>query len=371
MAYTDLSGLAKKSNQIVLNGVRGMQFGKEVISVQCTVNDILKFLEIDGNVQREVDTNKVASIKKYIQYGLDGNNIYFSPLIFSARGNGNFNETKGKFILNMNESLIILDGQHRIKAFEELKNRLQMIKNKDEEDKTLNEKYTSILEFPLSIQIYRNLNLQQERQLFTDINTKSSVVSNTLLIMYKEGDLYGSLVKEIIKSHPSICSDSFECRAKTTRTKFMTAATLYIISKKLNEGAYNIRSQYSKINLNNYSKFKSNTEHFLTLLIKYAPKDALDRDKYIIFIPNVITAIAMFVYKMQKQNEDLSMEELFKEVIYNIDWSHKNSDFTELAVKFNKKTKKYNFGAIGRIVRTFSNYLIKCLQERSQFKWEI
>lgn len=367
----DLSGLTKKSNQIVLNGVRGMQFGKEVISVQCTVNDVLKFLEIDRDVQRDVDTNKVASIRKYIQYGLDGNNIYFSPLIFSARNRGNFNENKNKFILDMDESLIILDGQHRIKAFEELKNMLEVIKNKDEEDTTLYKKHKDILNFPLSIQIYRNLNLQQERQLFTDINTKSSAVSNTLLIMYKEEDLHGNLVKEIIKSHPSISPDLFECRAKTTRTKFMTAATLYIVSKTLNEGVYSIRNQPSKINLNNYSKFKDNTEQFLTLLMKYAPKDALDRDKYIIFIPNVITAIAMFVYKMQKENTNVSMEKLFKEVIYPIDWSHKNSDFTKLAVKFNKKTKKYNFGAIGRIVKTFSNYLIECLQERSQFKWEI
>lgn len=72
-----------------------------------------------------------------------------------------------------------------------------------------------------------------------------------------------------------------------------------------------------------------------------------------------MVAIAKYVYEMKKKYPKTSMEELFKKVIYNVDWSHKNNDFKRLAAKYNNRTKKYNFGSIGRIVRTFSEYLIE------------
>lgn len=354
----DLSRISKKSNQIILKCNGGVQFNQQVISLQCSVNDVLKFLEIDREVQRDIDTERVSSISKYIQYGLDGNDIYFSPLIFSAREQGLFNQDTGEYSLNMSDRLVILDGQHRIKAFELLKNRLEAMLEHDKNNKQMKDHYYFLLNFPLTLQIFLNLDITKERQLFTDVNTKSSAVNNTLLIMYKQGDLYGDMVREIVKFHPTINSDEFEVRAKTTRTKLATAATLYLTAIALNEGIIH-KKQNTKLNEKNYKDFKRKTELFLTLLKKYSPKDALNRDKYVVFSSNVIVAIAKFVYDITLKYPDVKMEEIFKKVIYKVDWSHKNTDFKKLAVKFNNRTKKYNFGSIGRIVRNFTMYLIE------------
>jgi DNA sulfur modification protein DndB len=343
---TSLSSNSKKS-YITLNGIKRKQFNKEVISIQCTVNEILKLLEVDGDVQRDLDENKVASIGQYIQYGLDGNDIYFSPLIFSARDNGRYNDSRREYSLDVNEKLVILDGQHRIRAFEYLKKRLEI--NPDDENK-----YSKLLNFPMSIQIFADLSLEQERQLFTDINTKSSQVNNTLLIMYKKDDLYAVLVRDVIDTLPS---DLIECRAKTTRTKLMTASTLYSVAKTLNNGVYN-RQQTTDINDKNFVKYKEKTENYLTLLRKYAPIDALNRDKYIIMSSNIIVAIAKFIYDVQKDYPKIQMEELFQKVIVKVDWSHKNEEFKKLSAKYNRKTKKYNFGSTGRTIRDFSQYLM-------------
>lgn len=64
-------------HHLTFNAVRGYQFGKEVISMKCTAEQILKFIEIDRDVQRDVIEQHVTDIKKYINYGLDGNDIYF------------------------------------------------------------------------------------------------------------------------------------------------------------------------------------------------------------------------------------------------------------------------------------------------------
>lgn len=346
----DLSSIADnaKRSYITLYGLKREQFNFDVISIQCTVNEILKLLEIDNDVQRDLDESKVANISKYIQYGLDGNNIYFSPLIFSARGKGVYDEIKKEYRLDINEKLIILDGQHRIKAFEYLKKRLKANGNEAY-------KYKMILNFPISIQVFYNLTLEQERQLFTDINTKSSQVNNTLLTMYKENDLCGKLVREIVQALPE---NLIECRAKTTRTKLMTASTLYLVAQTINTGIYSRQQSANIINEQNYNEYKRKTESYLTLLRKYAPIDASNRDKYIIMSSNIVLSIAKFIYEVQKKYSNISMEELFQKVIAKMDWSHKNEEFKKLSIKYNKRTKKYNLGSTGRTIRDFSQYLM-------------
>ncbi|MED3813413.1 DNA sulfur modification protein DndB [Priestia megaterium] len=346
----DLSFASKrKNNYLTLKGIKARQFTHNVISIQCTVNDILKFLEIKREVQREVDHKKISSIKKYIQYGLDGNDIYFPPLIFSARNQGLYDEEVYEYKLSLDERLIILDGQHRIEAFKQLKRTL--------EARNDNINLEKVNDFPLTIQIYEDLTLDQERQLFTDINSNASVVNNSLLIMYKEGDLYARLVREIVYKHPTIPEDLFETRLRNTRSKLMTAYTLYLVALALNDGAYN-RDQRKTINENNFPTYKQNTEDFLTLLRKYAPVDAFDRDKYAIFYPNVMIAIAKYVHECQKRQPNKDMEVFFEKVISKINWSHKNKQFSSLASSYNAKSKKYQFGVRGKTNRLVSEFLL-------------
>ncbi len=354
----DLSTLSTTSHYITLKGVQGIQFNHSVISTQCTVNNILKFMDVDKSVQRDTIEQQISNISKYIQYGLDGNDIYFPPMIFSARGKGTFHNETNDFHLDLDDKMYILDGQHRIKAFELLTKRLEL-KN----DPINKDKLKKILNFPLSIQIFTNLTTDQERQLFTDLNTKSSRVNNTLLIMYKNNDLCGELVKEIIQNHPSISEDRFEIRSKTTRTKLMTSATLYSLINVLNEGLLGGPMVIkSKINPDNYKLYKKRTEEFLTLLIKYAPEYAYDRNKHIIFIPNIISSIALFIYTIQKKNPAISMELLFERVIKSFDWTHKNKELRNLAVSYNPNTKKYNFTTGVRTIKSISQYLEKIFE---------
>jgi len=353
----DLSSLGKKSNQVILKATKGKQFGQSIITAQCTVNDVLKFLMIDRKVQRDIAPERVSLISKYIQSGLIGNDIYFSPLLFSSRGKGDYDEQSFEYRLNMNDKLVILDGQHRIQAFNQLKSRIEAMIEQKPDEKQNHELLEKLEGFPLTVQIYENLDISKERQLFTDVNTKSSGVNNTLLIMYKKDDLYGKLVKELVSNHPTISPDKFECRLKTTRSRLATAATVYVVATTLNEGNY-IRKQNNKLDEKNYKEYKRKTEEFFTLLLKYTPTDSMDRDKYVVTTSNVMVAIAKYVYEMNIKYPGIAMEELFKSVIYYIDWSHKNNDFRSLAAKYNNQTKKYNFGSIGRIVRTFSEYLI-------------
>ena len=183
--------------------------------------------------------------------------------------------------------------------------------------------------------------------------------------MYKEGDLYARLVREIVYKHPTIPEDLFETRLRNTRSKLMTAYTLYLVALALNDGAYN-RDQRKTINENNFLIYKQNTEDFLTLLRKYAPVDAFDRDKYVIFYPNVIIAIAKYVHECQKKQPNKDMEVFFEKVIGKINWSHKNKQFSSLASSYNAKSKKYKFGVRGKTNRLVSEFLLDIYLDRKK-----
>lgn len=352
MSFIDIADSSR--NYITMFGVQGNQFGQKVVAAQCTVDYILKFLEVDKSVQREIIEVQVSNISKYIQYGLDGNDIYFPPLIFSSRGRGEFDQLNNQFLLKTEDTMVILDGQHRIKAFEVLKKRLES--SQDPENK---EKLKYIKNFPLTIQIFSDLTLEQERQLFTDVNTKSAKVSNTLLVMYKDNDLSGTLVKDIINNHPSISPDKFEVRAKTTTTKLMTAATLYNLCLTLNDGILVVKSSKSKINDDNYPLYRKNVEDFLTLLMKYAPDQCLDRNKYFIMNPNALQGIAKCIHQLRQSDPDFDMESLFQSSVRLFDWSHKNKELKQAGIPFNNKTKKYRFTVGTRITTRISELLLK------------
>ncbi|SMQ60969.1 DNA sulfur modification protein DndB [Bacillus sp. OV166] len=354
----NLKGLTVAPHYLTFNALRGNQFGKEVISMQCTAEQVLKFIEIDREVQRDVIEQHVTDIQKYIQFGLDGNNIYFPPLIFSSRGKGKFTDDGYKYHLNLDDKLIVLDGQHRIIAFEMVIKRLET-----REDANSKQKLHTAKNFPLTLQIFTDLSIQQEQQLFTDVNTKASKVSNTLLVMYKQNNPCAELAKEIIANHHSISEDKFEVRSKTTRTKLMTAATLHNLIITLNEGVFYTAMTTGRLAEGNIQKYRKNTEEFLNLLVKYAPKNALNRQQYIVFIPSVLFGIALFIHHARKKNPPLSMERLFDTVIKKVDWSHRNKDFRTLGIPYKQTTKRYNFSNGARGSTIIAGFLEKELGE--------
>ncbi|WP_342499369.1 DNA sulfur modification protein DndB [Bacillus sp. FSL W7-1034] len=354
-----LKNIMISPHYLSFNAMKGKQFNQHVISIQCSVDQVLKFIEIDREVQRDIIEYHVTDIQKYIQYGLDGNDIYFPPLIFSSRGKGNYDKNDYKFKLNFDDKLIVLDGQHRIKAFEMIIARLET-----RNDLLSKDKLSKARNFPLTIQIFTDLTISQEQQLFTDINTKSSKVSNTLLVMYKNNSLCGELTKDIIYNHPTISMDKFEVRGKTTRTKLMTAATLHNTIITLNDGILYTAKTKSKISKDNYEQYKNKTEDFLNLLVKYAPENAHNRNECVMFIPVVIFGIALFLYEAQEKNQNFSMRFLFINVISKVDWSHKNVDFKLLGIPYKQTTKKYNFSSGARGSRMITSYLNRILEEK-------
>lgn len=358
MDFKILTEIANQENFINLKALKGNHFGKDILSLQCKANELIKFFEIDGDVQRELIDYHVADIQKYIQYGMEGKNIYFPPIILSARGRGTYDKDLQEYRLRFDEKLTMLDGQHRIKAFESIMKRLSI-----RTDAQSQAQLSYVSNFPFSVQIFMDITNEEEKQLFTDVNTKASKVSNTLLIMYKSDDLCSQLVKDIIENHPTIPEDMFEVRSKYTKTKFMTAATLHNIIVTLNDRLLHTQRADSKITEETYHIYKEKTVEFLDLLNTYFSFNLHGRSQSIIYIPKVLSGLAFFIADALEKDPTTTMEKLFEEYIKKIDWSHNNRDFEKIGLTYNPNTGRYSITNGVRGMKAIVEYLTRMWKE--------
>ena len=89
---------------------------------------------------------------------------------------GHYDEEQQALRLQPIEKLYVVDGQHRLAAFqrimETLQSQMARAKDRREYDKMeeITEKLRRLYAFPISTMTYLDINARQERQLFSDIN---------------------------------------------------------------------------------------------------------------------------------------------------------------------------------------------------------
>src|SRR5699024_10832927 len=218
---------------------------------------------------------------------------FFPPFVFSSRGHGEFDEGNLAYKLKLDNRMAVLDGQHRLEAFKSLEARL-----KNSEYVVEQKIYNKLKEIPLTLQIYEGLNIEQEQQLFTDINAMNTRVSANLIKYYHEYNVTSKMMREIVHNHPSIAFEQFEVRKNTTRTKLMTGLIVYKLIAILHGGKIITNQIEYKFPDSDYKMLKEKAITFLILLVKYIPSpNVYDRAKSIYLNQSVILAIGKTVYE--------------------------------------------------------------------------
>lgn len=349
-----LSSLPKESTySISFEATKSNQFGKNVITAQAKLIDIIVVFEVDSNVQRELDSNQVASIVKYILDKLRNGNspIFFPPFVFSSRGHGEFKEEEFIYQLKLDNRIAVLDGQHRLEAFKNLEFRL-----KDSELPEEQAIYEKLKEIPLTLQIYEGLNIEQEQQLFTDINANNTRISANLIKYYDEYNITSKLMRSVVKNHPSIAFEQFEVRQNTTRSKLMTGLIVYKLIAVLHSGRIITNQENYTFLPEEYQSLEERIKCFLTLLVKYMPSpDAYDRAKSIYLNQSVILAIGKVAYEL---NDDSKWELFFQEVVFGYNWTHSNKDLLNAKVAYNYEKKRFRLSPESKVINATYNALI-------------
>lgn len=160
---------------------------KGVLSSQMKIKDILSLHKIDKTVNRDISYSRIPKIIKYIENEDTKTGIFFPAFVFSFRGDPlPYYHNDFELEIPTNEKLIVIDGQHRIKALETY---IEKIDKDNQKELFLNSSIT--------VQIYFGLNIEDEKRLFADINSNAKRVSMSLITKFDSRDILNVLVTEL------------------------------------------------------------------------------------------------------------------------------------------------------------------------------
>ena len=210
-SLSELLSEQKAGSFVEIPGRLARTFGQTTISTTLPVSKLLSIYEVDLEVQRSIIPQNLTKLIDYIQLFLDHQQtVYFPGIILSARGAGEYDENAGVYRLKAIEKLYVVDGQHRLAAFQRLTESFQSLmaraKDRREYDKMeeISQKLNSLYQFPMSVMIYLDIDARQERQLFSDINKLPRKIGGNLAVLRDQRRFYHVVASRLAGSDPNL-----------------------------------------------------------------------------------------------------------------------------------------------------------------------
>lgn len=336
-----------------LKGEVTSQFGKATLSCQMPLRMLKSLFDIDGRVQRELDIRKRKMIRDFIIDCLDKDQpFYFGAFVFSARGQLHKSHNGEGFELVPGSKLYICDGQHRMRALISAMSYLSSLVEHSEEftpnDPKIEQLRSSIefLEnYPISMQIFLDLNQKEERQLFTDMNTERSDAHAGLVMQFDQRDEYTRIARHVADQ----LHDTLDIEMKLSRLTVQNSAitSLAIIKRcmvAMFEGNVNAKTGLPYFKGLNPNQAADIASAFFKKWVVLFPVRMDDRQAYVCGLAGIQVALAYTVYQLTK-NEKLSHLEAIdrlQTLSHYCTWRHEDPLFRDYYDPSAKKIKNYS-----------------------------
>lgn len=357
-----------------IQGKEFTQFGKKVLATQMEYKILESHFEVDQEVQRKIDPKRRSEIREFILDSLKGGqDFHFSPFIFSARKGINPVENGFEFVSG--RKIYILDGQHRVSAIasalvslntdKEAKEEMMLY----EEAERIQQQIKFLREYPISMQIYLDLEQHEERQLFTDINTERREAHIGLVMQYDYRDRYTEWTRQVAGR----LVEEMEIDQKRSRlTNQNSAITSLTIMRKcliaLFEGILTTKTGDPYPRGCDPNKVPDIAESFFRMYVRLFPKKMADRNKYVCGLSGIQLALAYTVfilirkYSIPHQDAIRMLLPLKK----HCSWKHTDALFTHM---YNPDTGKIsNHSTLTAIQHTAKAFFVKIESERERAK---
>lgn len=345
--------LKNKRNNLSLNkfatisGIKGKQFGKEVFSSVVKFKDLVSFLDVFPDVQRNVNPRKVGKIKNYVLSGVeDPHEMRFFPgITVTARGNVYYDELSMRIAIDTeNSKLSVNDGQHRFYGIDKAIQELEFRKGKAKDRESM-EKWGKLLddlkEMVIPIVIFNNLTEEEEKQLFHDSNNLAQRPSRSATIRLAQTDYYSRLARELSESNEYLLKYGVEYNKMSiheNNPNTVLLTTVYTMIRQL----YWTESKkdYYFINENNYSMYFNQTEYTFNNIFSGLPQDLQQKGKYIIDKNYTLKGIAKFIHNARKEGKE---DANIFDAISKVDWTV-NLDYWSKYGAFRSQRGLLSFG---------------------------
>lgn len=351
-----------------LSGTLYKQFGHPILYTQIRLRLFDTFFDVDEEVQRQIDPAHRNEIKQFIVQSFEQQkSFYFAPFIFSARGQ--IEAFEDYFIIKPGQKLFISDGQHRSLALLSAITELIVRAERAESEKRLDdaEKYRKYVEqlknMPIALQIYLDLTKQQERQLFTDLNSQRKEANANIRLQHDQRDEYNVLTRTIAEE----LKHQMEIDTSTARLSPASSAITSLSAMKkcliaLFEGIIGRKSGETYLPYDKQQALQI-AEQFFLQWNKIFPKKAMNRDIYVAGLSGIQIALAFTVFNLSIQNKISHQEaiKLLPLINRHCTWKHNDPMFKHLFDKTSKKVRSHS--STTAITKTTFEFLIAINKE--------
>ncbi|MCP2033589.1 DNA sulfur modification protein DndB [Planomicrobium sp. HSC-17F08] len=346
-----------------IQGSTYQQFGKEILSTQIRFSMLRAMFEVDHEVQRKLDPRRRGEIRNFIIEALEKEeHFYFSPFIFSSR-NG-ITEVDGGFELVPGNKIYVLDGQHRSAALLSAISHLQGKKEQAElesdymEAQKIQGFIQSLEAYPVAMQVYLDLNQQEERQLFTDYNTERQEAHTGLVMQYDQRDAYIELTREVAQA----LENKLDIETSRARLTYQNSAiTSTAIMRKcliaLFEGLLTVKTGEPYYRNCKQAEVPKIAKHFFESWSGLFPRQMGNRKLYVSGLTGIQTALAYTVYTLTRNHPISHIEAIgmLKQLNRRCSWQHDDPMFAHMYDPSSGQIK--NHSTITAVKKTMLEFL--------------
>lgn len=333
----------------IIDGIGYNQFGKEILATQIRFSTLEALFEVDPEVQRKLDPIRRVEIRQFLLDSLKSINFYFSPFVFSARGC--IQQTEQGWELDPGSKLFILDGQHRSSAMSSALSHLKSQKETAEESgnmveaRTIQDYIDKLMNYPVAMQIYLNLSLQEERQLFTDINTERKEAHTGLILKYDHRDTYTELTRKVAKE----LEHQFEIEQDLSRLTYQNSAVTSLTTMRkcllaLFEGVLTVKKGEANFGSYTPDEVMAISLAFFESWLHLFPKQMSNRKKYVTGLTGIQVALALTIHELHKKYSIPHHEAIqqLKQLKQFCTWRHDDPLFSHLYDPASRRIKHHS-----------------------------
>ncbi|WPS85690.1 DNA sulfur modification protein DndB (plasmid) [Brevibacillus halotolerans] len=295
------------NNFATISGIRGKQFGREVFSTVIQFKDLMTFLEVFPDVQRDCSTRRINSIRKYVLSGLEDKSAmrFFSAITVTARGHIFYDDNTQRLAIDTQRSkLSVNDGQHRFYGISEAIRTLNALYNRETDEKEkeyiLNH-LKGLREMVIPIVIFNGIGISEEKQLFHDLNNLAQRPSRSATIRLAQTDLLSKLSREIAEENVYLNTFGVEMDKMSIHKKNKNLVLLTTIHYCVNEL---ISTGEELLSPKTFEYHKKHISEIFDSIFEALPNDVNKKGKYILEKNYAFKGIARFIATAKKNKVD-------------------------------------------------------------------
>lgn len=331
------------SEQLIFRAVEGTQWNKRTYSAQFPFDKLDELTTVDEDRQRAADPKRFAEIGEYILDGLSGKGTAgFNAIAVSLRKDPDDpnkvlvhydNESATLTILEEGVRFYICDGQHRVggSGYAIAKASRLRFEAKEEGDReSWRDIFSAFSSCMMPVLIYTDLTLEEEAQIFADMNRLVKPVNQSKALKHDERDMFNRLAKSLAVSIPKIAEFGIASEAKMLPDKRGEVATLATWNRVIRIMANGSRESelvkdWEDVHLE-YDETKREITEFWNDFLTVVPKDYNNRSKYMISKSVYLQGIAAWAHALK--DYDAAQRKAFIQKLSDFNWNYSNAAYS-------------------------------------------